>query len=590
MSGVITTKTLRGMSKDELVQVVQWAQNQMSLAQQNVLKCSDSLQLTIYEKEVNEYRRLLQAAYQHLMRSTRQAKYENDPASFVRNECKIFNPELDPAVVPFDLYPYQEQFLQDLYESYKNEQDVLDEKTRQMGLSWLYMAFFLWGLLYDASFTGFAMSYKESLVDDGGRESTVDSLFGKLRFMYEHLEEPLHELKFKFLRVTNPDTGAYVIGESTNPNAGRGGTYKIGLWDETASTPKSEVIFQAFHQAVKCRCFNSTARGKGNVFARLRWDPTSGVAVKTLHWTLHPIKGKDKKLVNGKWTSPWYEQECRELTPTQIAQELDIDYEASVEGRIWGKLSREVHLKKVDFDPLWVDRSIIAWDLGVADETFGVVMQMDNQGGIAIVDEVVGTDQDIRFYISLICGVEPPELAFLPKPQRDHFKTFLENSRKYQYWRLLNVAGPDAVQRSVTSKRSVREQFLHAGDLARDEQGKLVDRRFRNLRMIALTGYKVMDRIVAVKKVIDPERNHVVISDRCVNLWERLMNYHWSLDREGGNKETPEHDWASHGSDAFGYGILFLTRKKEVLQKPEFGKGVIRTTRPKIFTPMRVGR
>lgn len=517
--------------------------------------------------------------------------YVSNPAEFIRKECWIFNPEKDPPVVPFDLFPYQEEFIQDLHYDYQKQKDVLDEKSRQMGLSWLYMAFFLWGLLYDRSFTGFTMSYKETLVDDGGSESTVNSLFGKLRFMYERLKKSPALLRFKYLRVTNKATGAYLVGESTNPNAGRGGTYKIGLWDETASTPKSEVIFPAFHQAVRCRCFNSTVRGKGNVFSRLRWDPNSGVDIKTFHWTLHPEKSEEKERVDGKWTSPWYEQQCRELTPSQVAQELDIDYETSAEGRVYGKLSSQVHVKDIEFNPAWTERSIIAWDLGVSDETFGIVLQQDNQGNIAVVDEVVGTDEEIRFYISLVCGVEPKEFSFMQNERKKTFTDFLKRAREFQYKRLTQVAGPDAVQRSITSKRSVKDQFLRAVELGRDVgSGRLTDRRYTNMRMIALTGYKIMDRIVAVKKVIDPVRNRVIISKRCVNLWERLMNYKWSQSSEGTNKETPEHDWASHGADAFGYGVLYLTRHRAVMQKPDLYRGGrVRTARPGIISTLKVG-
>ncbi len=203
-------------------------------------------------------------------------RYKTDPATFINNECWIFNPDKSPPILRFRLYKYQRRFVKKLYKKYLKQENILDEKTRQMGLSWLYMAFFLWGLLFDSGFSGFVMSYKERLVDDGGSESTLDSLLGKLRFMSDYLGRDAEsniingdvsrlsqDLHFKYLRVVNKKTGAYLVGSSANPNAGRGGSYRIGLWDETASTPKSEIIFPAFHQAVRCQCLNSTVEVKG---------------------------------------------------------------------------------------------------------------------------------------------------------------------------------------------------------------------------------------------------------------------------------------------------------------------------------------
>ncbi len=526
-------------------------------------------------------------------------QYKNDPAGFINDRCWIFNPEKDPAVFRFKLYDYQKDFIRDdIYPAYKNQEDILDEKSRQMGFSWLYMAFFLWGLLFNEGFSGFAMSYKERLVDDGGSESSIDSLFGKLRFLYDNLhreesdEFEFDTLHFKFLRIVNRRTGAYLIGESCNVNAGRGGTYSFGLWDEVASTPKSERIHPSFHQAVRCRCYNSTVRGKGNVFARLRHDANVNIKKLTFHWSLHPDKSvgliKDE---DGKYSSPWYRNECLSLTPTQVAQELDIDYEASVEGRIYTKFQRAVHVRPLDFNPEWKSSSIISWDLGVADETVGTVMQMDNQGNIGIVDEIVGTDEEIRFYIALICGVQPPEFKFLPAEKRKVVTPFLFRARQYGYGDLINVAGPDSLQRSITSKASVVQQFRTAGRLGRDERtGRITDRRYKNLQIIPLTGYRVMDRVVETKKIMDPNRNHLIVSERCVNTIECLLNYQWSQTAEGTNRESPEHNWASHSADSVGMGVLWYMKHRKPGRKPPVGDRISRRKPQGLMGTMRVGR
>jgi len=471
-------------------------------------------------------------------------RYAEDPVRFINNECSLFNPDKEPAIMPFHLYDYQAEFIERLHIAYRNDESLLTEKTRQMGMSWLYMAFFLWALLYDPDFSGIVLSYNIRLVDDGGSESSINSLLGKLRFMYDLLRAPLRGvLAVKYLNVRNLRTSAYLVGETAHPNAGRGGSYKIGLWDETALSVKSEEVFSAFYQATRCRCYNSTPRGKGNVFARLRFAAESTVNVVTLHWTLHPEKGAGAvQNKDGRWTSPWYEHECRDMTPAQIAQELDIDYETSVEGRVYEKFRSTVHVLKEapEFRPEF--ETIIAWDLGVADDTFGVVFQRDPQGSLLVFDEVVGTDEDIRFYIDLVCGVRPSELDYVFDKKLEAYERFLGNAQEHDYAGFVQVAGPDAGQRSINSKTSVRQQFTTAGQIGRASGSS--DRRYRDMRMVAMSGYKILDRIVATRKVMDPARQRFYVSPVCVHTIEHLSNYAWTKTSEGMNREVPDHNWA----------------------------------------------
>lgn len=492
--------------------------------------------------------------------------YREHPELFVGVECRLLNPNQEPADRPFYPWLFQSEFLRDLYDHYVRGKDLLNEKSRQMGASWLLMAFFLWGLMFRDEFTGLAISYKQDLVDDGGEESTPDSLFGKIRFIYDRLRDELKEyapLRIRHLGVANRATGAYLVGESANPNAGAGGTYRIGLWDETARTPRSEVIFQAWKQAVNVHVYNSTSQGRGNVFSRLRHDPESGITVNTMHWSIHPLRIANLRTdpITGRPTSDWYEAECRGMTDVQIAQELDIDYEVSTHGRIYGKLSARVHLlDDLEYGEHW--ETILAWDLGVSDETFCAVLQKDSQGNVGLVDELLGTDEEIRFYIDLIHGFVPDEVQYMPAGRRRAYQRFAERAAAREYVRYPNVAGPDVTQRTITGKRSVRQQFTEAGKLSTKA------RRYRNLRMLPITGFSVLDRIVAVRTLLDPSRNRFAVSGRCVSAWERLTGYKWAQTPDGENRQQPLHDWCSHAADAVGYGVLYFGRRRKPGQKP----------------------
>lgn len=47
-----------------------------------------------------------------------------------------------------------------------------------------------------------------------------------------------------------------------------------------------------------------------------------------LHWSLNPM-----------YTREWYEWKTRDMTPEQIAQELEISYDASVTGRVYQRFA-----------------------------------------------------------------------------------------------------------------------------------------------------------------------------------------------------------------------------------------------------------
>src|SRR3989304_4644286 len=91
-----------------------------------------------------DLRRVEALIHRHLSEiklAVQQQMYTANPVAFIENELKIFNPDRDPSTIPFSLYDYQKQFVQDLYAAYRAQKDILDEKSRQMGISWLYMAF-----------------------------------------------------------------------------------------------------------------------------------------------------------------------------------------------------------------------------------------------------------------------------------------------------------------------------------------------------------------------------------------------------------------------------------------------------------------
>jgi len=48
-----------------------------------------------------------------------------------------------------------------------------------------------------------------------------------------------------------------------------------------------------------------------------------------LHWTEHPFYDQE-----------WYDKKCRSKTPEEIAQELDINYNVALQGRVYPEFKR----------------------------------------------------------------------------------------------------------------------------------------------------------------------------------------------------------------------------------------------------------
>lgn len=317
--------------------------------------------------------------------------------TWIRSNLIIQDPALPNGQGPFDLYDYQEEFLERwLWEIDKARRGesagARTEKSRQMGDSWLNMGFDVYALKFWRNFKSLVISRKQTKVDDGGQNSTSDSLLGKVRFMYEHLPpSESFPLAVKFMSLVNPVCGGMVMGEAATPSAGRGGTYLWGLWDETAATEHSWAILASWQQAVRCPHYLSTPMGKTNVFAFTRKAETL-VHIQH-HWTINPVKsagayrcpgnvkhkGQTGLCQGGEWRSPWYDAECGKLTPELIAQELDMSYERSVVGRAFPEFDASVHaVPDLDVEPGGV--LVMSIDPGVTTAAANLIQYIDQPG------------------------------------------------------------------------------------------------------------------------------------------------------------------------------------------------------------------
>lgn len=250
----------------------------------------------------------------------------------------------------------------------ESQEDLLIEKTRDMGVSWMALYGFQHAWLFRDGADFRCGSRKEEYVD---RPGDIDTLFEKLRFNLRHQPAFLYPSGFSwnihstYMKLINPENKNAIVGESANADFGSGGRRRAVLMDEYSKwEPKiAEAAWTSTADVTKCRIAVSTPKGAGNKFASLAKGTKEKIKKLTLHWTLHPEKNKgayiirkdgtqdpidlsDPRMAFKVWQenrgqkapaplrggivrSNYYDAECERRNDADIAQELDIDYLSS---------------------------------------------------------------------------------------------------------------------------------------------------------------------------------------------------------------------------------------------------------------------
>lgn len=286
--------------------------------------------------------------------------YKNNPAQFINDWGTTFDPRNVerglPALIPFILFPKQIEWINWIVENWKNRQPGLTEKSRDIGVSWLAMALACTLCLhYDGMVIGFG-SRKEEYVDKLG---DLKALLPKARIFMQNLPTDFRggwemNQHAPHKRIMFPNTGSTITGEAGD-NIGRGDRTSIYFVDEAAHLERPELIEASLSQTTNCRQDVSSANGMANSFAQKRFS--GNLPVFTIHWRDDPRKDDE-----------WYAKQVKDLSnPVVVAQEIDIDYSASVEGLLipsaWIQSAIDAH-KKFGIVPTG---SIVA-ALDVADE------------------------------------------------------------------------------------------------------------------------------------------------------------------------------------------------------------------------------
>lgn len=462
---------------------------------------------------------------------------KDDPVFFVEHFGWTYDPrkERAPGHLPFILFEYQKETIRWIVRHIESGEDALIDKSRDMGATWLVIWVFYWYWLFSDTFSGLMGSYKEDLVDN----RTLDSLFGKLDYCVNNTPQWLLPARFSMkkhrqqMKLTNPVSSNLISGDTMNPDFARGARKTASFLDEGASWQYFREAWTAAADTTPCRITASTPKGK-NAFWKLI---ENGIDRLTLHWSKHPIK--DQK---------WYDFEKSRRTAEEVAQELDISYSASQEGRVypewdevqWGEFPYEEQL------PLYV-----SWDYGKSDDT-AIIWWQSKGDQVRVIDAFSRNKKLIDWFIPLVTGAWPSD-------PEEYAAADLEVVRAHKGWKpAAHFGDPSGVQTNQVTNQSVLDVLRSHG----------ISVRFLT------DSQDFQKRKTAAKMVM---RNLVVNrNERTQELGSAMEAAHYPMVRMGGDQYVrstkPIHDWSSHFRSSFEYFAVNFRQRRSTNQRDQFPK------------------
>tara|TARA_R100001086_G_C11848217_1_gene261046 strand:- start:31821 stop:33476 length:1656 start_codon:yes stop_codon:yes gene_type:complete len=441
---------------------------------------------------------------------------------FIETFCWTYDPRSKDKNLPVVLYDFQKDAIRYLVEHIDHGKDFLIEKSRDMGATWLVVYVFIWYWLFREGTNLLMGSYKEKLVDDGANQ---DAIFGKIEYALRNMPKWILPRRFNLskhrtkLKLLNPENNNIISGDTMNSEFGRGARKTAIFYDELGFWDTAKESWDAGGDTSPCRIANSTPKGR-NFYWKLR---TSGMDVISLLWKLHPLKDKQ-----------WYEFEKSRRTPETIAQEIDLSYDRSLEGRVYTEWQPEVgHFAYNSSYPLYVGA-----DWGKSDGTAIIWAQViDNR--LRVVDSFYKTGETIDFFIPFFTGM-------IPSDDYRYNSKELEKIESHRGWRKGMVFGDPAGRfTSAVTNKSVISILRDAGIYVNYEE------RWKEFQTRKTAVKQRIRQGVDVHKNSDNEYFSMCIEQASYPKVKKL-------GEEEIRSVKPNHDWTSHHRSALEYLCLGL--------------------------------
>jgi len=234
-----------------------------------------------------------------------------DPAYFMSRYLKIQHPTR--GLIPFKTYKFQDECVQ----SFNDHRFNIILKSRQLGLSTLVAAYAIW----------MAVFFKEkNILVIATKLSVAQNFIKKIKVGVKNMPKwlLLPEIIGDNKQAIEFSNGSSIKAVPTSDDAGRSEALSLLIIDEAAFIRNFDEIFTGLYPTLSTggrAIVLSTPNGVGGQYHEL-W--VNAVSKKNefnpvkLPWDVHPDRDDQ-----------WFENECKNLTKKQIAQELLCDFAAS---------------------------------------------------------------------------------------------------------------------------------------------------------------------------------------------------------------------------------------------------------------------
>lgn len=229
-----------------------------------------------------------------------------DPLYFLKRYGYISHPK--KGLIKFDTFPFQDDCVKD----FETHRFNIVLKSRQLGLSTVCAGYCLWMALFQKG---------KNIMVLATRLDVAKNFLRKVLVMYDNLPDWLvlpreKSRSVKSIEFTNESR---ITAVPTGDDAGRSEGLSLLIVDEAAHIQGFDELWMGLYSTVSTGgniILLSTPKGVGNVFHKtwMGCDLEKGEndfhGIK-LPWTVHPEHGQD-----------WFEEQCRNLDPRGIQQEL----------------------------------------------------------------------------------------------------------------------------------------------------------------------------------------------------------------------------------------------------------------------------
>ena len=264
-----------------------------------------------------------------------------NPIEFIEQFGWIINPKFHNEIKPFFLFEYQKEVIMKIWqaEMVGKEVEILIDKPREMGLTWVLVWYQIWRWLFTQNWSGFDLSRSEAEVDDGTADPSA-SIFGKIRWSLAKLPDWIIPEGFlpkgkkgtstdSALRISNPQMQSVLAGSTTNSNAGRSRRYSFAFIDECFFIEHFMEVRRAMSSTAGIRVYVSTS-AVGKAFKDFRDLCESQGNYISLKYDDNPFKDK-----------VWYDQKVVEAQiDPEAMKEVEVSYQISAASQYYPEINQ----------------------------------------------------------------------------------------------------------------------------------------------------------------------------------------------------------------------------------------------------------